>query len=202
MMRRPIAIVAGLTALAMLPACSGSSTPAKVQQKLSDTFQVGMTLETDDFMAEGTLTRCGDGVWQVYFDSPSEIAGVQLDFSGDDVAASYKGLAFSVPQAAMPSKAVLLHLIQAVDELAENEEISGKKKDGCIEIEGEHETGAYVLCLGADGSLSEFRMDNMGALITFHDFNGGVQITTTVTTIESLVITTTGSAAETTVQAQ
>lgn len=50
--------------------------------------------------------------------------------------ASYKGLGFSVPQSAMPAKSVLSQMIQVVDELAQQEEITGKEQDGCVSVEG------------------------------------------------------------------
>ena len=194
-MRRQISVFAVWIGLcsAVLTACSPSGGgSATAQQKLSGSFSANLTLEMDDFTAEGTLTRYDTGIWSMYFDSPSEIAGVVLDFSGDDVTASYKGLSFSVPQAAMPSKALLLQCITAIDTLAKSPDVTGSAKDDLIQIEGELETGPYELCLNKDGSLSSFQMDQMGACITFRDFQTDIQQTTVVTTIASLVITTSG----------
>ncbi len=193
-MKRLISTIVVLSCAAVLSACSGTGgSNATVQQNLSGSFSTNLTLEMGDFTAEGTLTRCDSGIWHMYFDNPSEVSGVELDFCDEDVTASYKGLSFSVPQAAMPSKSLLLQCIQVIDEIAQNPDVSGTKKDDQIQIEGELETGPYVLSLNSDGSLADFRMDNMGACITFHDFDSNVQVTTTQTTIASLVITTPGS---------
>ncbi|MBQ8686969.1 MAG: hypothetical protein IJ512_00310 [Ruminococcus sp.] len=194
-MKRMMTMLTLLACMTALAACGeGSGAPATAQQKLSGSFSSGVTLETDDFTAEGILTRYDAGIWSMYFDAPSEVAGVQLDFSGDEVTASYKGLSFSVPQAAMPSKQLILQCIQALDETAQNPDITGTKKDDWIEVEGELEAGDYILCLDDAGSPAEFRMDNMGACISFHDFNANVQMTTTTTTIPSLVVTTSDTA--------
>lgn len=200
-MKRMVTAIALISCLAVLPACGSSSTPATAQQKLSESFSVNLTMEMEDFTAEGTLTRYEEGMWSMYFDTPSEVAGVQLDFSGEDVTASYKGLSFSVPQAALPARQLLLQCIQVLDEIAQNPDINGTKKDDRIVLEGELETGDYILSLNTDGTLSDFRMDNMGTSITFHEFQTDVQFTTTTTTIPSLVVTT-SQATATEAQAQ
>ncbi len=191
-MKRLVMTFTALTGFILFTACeSTGNSSAKAEQKLSGSFSTDMILELDDFTAEGTLTRLDSGIWNVYFESPSEIAGINLDFSGDKTEASYKGLSFSVPQAAMPSKALITELIKAIDSIAESEDIAGNKKDDLIELEGELEGEKYILYLNSDGSLAEFRMDNMGGFITFDNFSSDVKITTTATTIESLVVTTT-----------
>lgn len=191
-MKRLVMTFTALTGFILFTACeSTGNSSAKAEQKLSGSFSADMILELDDFTAEGTLTRLDSGIWNVYFASPSEIAGINLDFSGDKTEASYKGLSFSVPQAAMPSKALLTDFIKAVDSIAESEDITGNKKDDLIELEGEFEGEKYILYLNGDGSLAEFRMDNMGGSITFDNFSSNVKVTTTATTIESLVVTTT-----------
>ncbi|MBQ8514455.1 MAG: hypothetical protein IJ496_03570 [Ruminococcus sp.] len=193
-MKRLISMISVLAMIPALTACGGGGgASAKVQQKLGGSFSANMVLEMEDFTGEGVLTRYDSGIWSVYFDSPAEVSGVLLDFSGEEVTASYKGLAFSVPQAAMPSKALLVHLIQAVDEIADTSDVTGTEKDGLIVMEGELETGPYELCLNKDGSLAGFAMKNMGASITFTDFTTDMVLTTTAATIASLVITTSGT---------
>lgn len=191
-MKRLVMTFTALTGFILFTACEGTgNSSSKVEQRLSGSFSADMILELDDFTAEGTLTRLDSGIWNVYFASPPEIAGINLDFSGDKAEASYKGLSFSVPQAAMPSKALLTDLIKVVDSIAESNDIAGNKKNDLIELEGEFEGEKYILYLNIDGSIAEFRMDNMGGAIIFDNFSSDVKVTTTATTIESLVVTTT-----------
>ena len=49
---------------------------------------------------------------------------MKLEFSEGNVIASYKGLTFSVPQSAVPVKAMMLNLIMAVDDNAKLEELT------------------------------------------------------------------------------
>lgn len=196
-MKRLIVTLTAITGFIVFTACENSAAPsANAEQKLNGVFSTDMTLELDDFTAEGVLTRYDSGIWNACFESPSELSGVQLNFNGDSVEASYKGLSFSVPQAALPSKALLTELIKAVDTVAESDDISGSKKDDLIEIEGELDGEKYTLYLNGDGSLAEFRMNNMGGCITFEGYSPDAAVTTTETTIESLVVTTSLTAAD------
>ena len=142
-----------------------------------------MTME--DWTAAGTLSRLGDGAWNVSFAEPATLAGVVLDFSGGEVTASYKGLGFSVPQSAMPAKSVLSQMIQVVDELAQQEEITGKEQDGCVSVEGDLEGNPYTLTLTENGDLSGFTMENFDTTLTFTQFQSGAAVATETTTLES-----------------
>ena len=154
-------------------------------QKLGGSFTTEMTMTMEDWTAAGTLSRLGDGAWSVSFAEPATLAGVVLDFSGGEVTASYKGLGFSVPQSAMPAKSVLNQMIQVVDELAQQEEITGKEQDGCVSVEGDLEGNPYTLTLTENGDLSGFTMENFDTTLTFTQFQSGAAVATETTTLES-----------------
>ena len=147
--------------------CAKAGGEATAAQKLGGSFTTEMTMTMEDWTAAGTLSRLGDGAWSVSFAEPATLAGVVLDFSGGEVTASYKGLGFSVPQSAMPAKSVLSQMIQVVDELAQQEEITGKEQDGCVSVEGDLEGNPYTLTLTENGDLSGFTMENFDTTLTF-----------------------------------
>ena len=182
MQKRRIGAMGGflLAGAVMLSGCSspvGGETGAA--QKLSGSFTTEMTMNMEEQTVSGTLSRMGDGMWSVSFAEPATLAGVVLDFSGGEVTASYKGLAFSVPQTAMPAKSILSSLILVVDDLAKQEHISGEKDGDYVSVEGELEGSPYLLRLSAGGELAGFEMDNMDTVLTFTDFQeGGVPVAT------------------------
>ncbi len=90
-----------------------------------------------------------------------------LSFSEGSVTASYKGLKFSVPQSALPAKAMMLNLISAVDDLAKNQELTGTEEDGMLKISGTLEGGEYTLCVDGDGNIASFEMPNNKVEIIF-----------------------------------
>lgn len=176
MQKRRIGAMGGflLAGAVLLSGCSspvGSETGAA--QKLSGSFTTEMTMNMEEQTVSGTLSRMGDGMWSVSFAEPATLAGVVLDFSGGEVTASYQGLAFSVPQTAMPAKSILSSLILVVDDLAKQEHISGEKDGDYVSVEGELEGSPYLLRLSAGGELAGFEMDNMDTVLTFTDFQEG-----------------------------
>lgn len=154
---------------------AGGGKEKTAQQKLSGSFSTTVTMELQDLEATGVLTRYGADVWNATFSEPFSLSGVSLDFVDGEVTASYKGLSFSVPQAAMPVKSILLDFIDLIDQLAMEDTISGNYEDHTILLEGETETGSYRLTLQEDGSLSGFTVENMGANLYFSDFSTQVQ---------------------------
>lgn len=176
MQKRRIGAMGGflLAGAVLLSGCSspvGGETSAA--QKLSGSFTTEMTMNMEEQTVSGTLSRMGDGMWSVSFAEPATLAGVVLDFSGGEVTASYQGLAFSVPQTAMPAKSILSSLILVVDDLAKQEHISGEKDGDYVSVEGELEGSPYLLRLSAGGELAGFEMDNMDTVLTFTDFQEG-----------------------------
>lgn len=156
---------------AMFSGCSGvGGGDASAEQKLGSSFTVDMTMTVEDMTAEGTLTRLGEGMWQAAFTEPATLAGVVLDFAEGEVTASYKGLAFSVPQTAMPAKSVLSNLILVVDDLAGQEKVSGEAEGEGVCVHGELEGFPYILTLTKYGELAGFSMDNMEATLEFSGF--------------------------------
>ena len=87
------------------------------ENNLGASFESDAVIVIDKLNADAELIHSDDGAWSVEFSSPNTLSGIKLEFADDKVNASYKGLDFSVPQSALPVKAMMLNLIQAVDEL-------------------------------------------------------------------------------------
>lgn len=152
---------------------TGCSSPMKTTEKcpnnLSSSFSADMVLALDKLNAEGTISRLGDGEWEVEFESPNTLSGVCMKFSSGNVTASYKGLNFSVPRSALPAKAMLLNLIDAVDTNARSEELKGASNEGMLEISGSLECGDYVITVDDKGYIHSFSMPNNLLKIAFSD---------------------------------
>lgn len=144
-----------------LASCSAPmQTTQSRQNNLNSAFSSTVTLTLDKLTAEGTLKRYGDSEWEIEFESPNTLSGVNLAFSQGNVNASYKGLSFSVPKSALPVKAMLINLIDAVDTNARSEELTGSENEGMLEISGTLEGGDYILTIDGNGNVSSFNMPN------------------------------------------
>lgn len=168
-MKRFFTSAAALMASLCLAACSVTGKDSSRKNGLDCAFQSSVSLTMDRLSAEGRITRFGEGVWRAEFDSPNTLSGVTLDFAEGNVTASYKGLSFSVPQSALPVKAMMLELIEAVDSCAKLEELSGKEEDGALLIGGNLEAGEYTLSVDGEGSISAFEMPGSKLKIVFSE---------------------------------
>ena len=160
-MKRVFTFVLTFVTVLCMTSCAvpvGSKTSRK--NGLSSPFSASVSITLDRLEAEGSIKRFGEGVWEIEFSEPNTLSGVKLEFSEGSVIASYKGLTFSVPQSAVPVKAMMLNLMKAVDEKAEAEELSGKEEDGMLRINGTLDGGDYTLTVDKDGLLSRFDMPN------------------------------------------
>lgn len=169
-MKRLVALAVMVVTAVVLVACSAPlKNETSRKNGLNCAFQSSVNITIDKLNADGVMKRFGDGVWDVEFESPNTLSGVKLEFSGGNVTASYKGLNFSVPQSALPVKAMMLNLIEAVDTNARLEELKGSENGDMLEVSGSLEGGDYIICVSRDGKLSSFEMENNKLKIVFSD---------------------------------
>jgi len=128
-----------------------------------------MSITLDKFSGEAEVKRFGDGVWSAEFKSPNTLSGVTLSFEAGNAEASYKGLSFSVPRSALPVKAMMLNLMDAVDTAAKLTELKGEEKDGMLLISGSLEGGDYTVTVDENGQLAAFSMPNNQLSMTFRE---------------------------------
>lgn len=158
-----------LTVLCLVSCSVPLKSTTSRKNSLDGAFQANVSITLDRLQAEGVVKRFGTGAWEIEFTSPNTLSGVKLEFSEGNTAASYKGLSFSVPQSAVPVRAMMLNLIKAVDDSARLDELKGEEKDGALEVSGKLEGGEYVLIVDKNGKLAGFKMDNNKLKMTFSD---------------------------------
>lgn len=158
--------------LAMTACNTPMKSSSKRQNNLNSSFSAKMNVSLDKLNAEGTVTRFSDGKWEAEFESPNTLSGVKLCFEENMVKASYKGLDFSVPKSALPVKAMLSNLIEAVDTSARQEELSGSEDEGLFYVTGSLDGGDYSLALDSSGNVHTFEMPNNLLKIVFSEVSG------------------------------
>lgn len=169
-MKRLITFAVMILTAVCMAACSVSGKGDTTKPNgLDSSFQAAVSIVLDDLNAEGTVRRIGSGNWEIEFSSPNTLSGVKLNFCDGNVTASYKGLNFSVPQSALPVKAMMLNIISAVDDLAANEKLTGTEEDGMLKINGTLEGGDYTLTVDSSGNIASFEMPNNKLTVTFSD---------------------------------
>ena len=190
-MKRLITLLACMImGICLVASCSvplKSSVPRK--NGLSCAFEADVSVTLDKLQAEGTLHRFGDAMWDIEFTAPNTLSGVKLSFSEGNTEASYKGLSFSVPQSALPVKAMMLNLIEAVDENARLSELKGEEKDDTLEVNGKLEGGDYVITVDKDGRLLSFEMPNNKLKMVFTELTVTGDAPSASSTTESSTVT-------------
>ena len=201
-MKRLLASVfAGVCILSAASCSSPMKSESSRENNLNSPFTAKMSVSLDKMIADGTITRHSDSSWVAEFDSPNTLSGVKLTFEDNIVKASYKGLDFSVPKSALPVKAMLTNLIDAVDSLAVEEELHGSEAEGLLHIEGSLDGGEYSLCVDKDGYIHTFEMPNNLLKIAFSEVSAsGATISpaaseTTACTTEIIAVETTETTA-------
>lgn len=150
--------------------------------------------------ATAEITRLGDNMWETLFSEPSSLAGVKLCFYDDTVSASYKGLAFSVPKAAMPVESMMGGFIEAIEDIAKStDKIEARHRDDVLEIEGTTDAGNYTMSFRDKGKVPlKFEMPSLPLCIEFECFSTDVDNATN--TSDTSDTQTTEASAETTPQ--
>ncbi len=163
---------------------------SKCENNLDSPFTAKMSVNLDKLSAEGTITRNGNKCWVAEFESPNTLSGVKLSFEENIVKASYKGLDFSVPKSAIPVKAMLSNLMEAVDSLAAQEQLSGTENEGLLQISGTLEGGDYSLSIDENGNIHTFEMPNNLLKISFSDVEPNTAVPSPAETSLSTAVST------------
>ncbi len=181
-MKRLLAsVLASISIISAVSCSSPMKSESNRENNLNSPFTAKMSVSLDKMNADGTITRNSDSSWVAEFDSPNTLSGVKLTFEENIVKASYKGLDFSVPKSALPVKAMLTNLIDAVDSLAAEEQLSGSESEGLLNISGSLEGGEYTLSVDKNGYIHTFEMPNNLLKIAFSEVYASGAILPTVT---------------------
>lgn len=154
-----------------LCACNIGKSKKTATPDLNKLFSCSTDISYGDFKSTATIKRLGNGLWDVEFSSPSTLAGVKLSYNGEDIAASYKGLTFSVPKDAAPVKGVLSMIFNAIDKSADDVNMPFKEKEGMKLFSGESEQGDFTISVDkATGNLVAFEIPNQKLKVKFADY--------------------------------
>jgi len=198
-MKRLVLSAVTVAALCFVSCSVPMKNEASRPNRLGESFSGDVAITIEKMHAAGRLERSG-GDWNVEFSEPNTLSGVSLGFSDGSVTASYKGLSFSVPQSAVPVKAMMLNLIKAVDENSASEELKGEEKDGMLRLNGKLDGGSYVLSVDDNGFICGFDMPGYELSMTFMNIAEGADNMTASDTTAEAVTTVTETAATSTTQ--
>ena len=168
-MKRLFAFTVTVITLFIFAGCSSPAKKEITRENLLDTaFSSEADITLGKLNAQAVITRSGKGEWETEVSSPDSLSGIKLTFTEGNVKASYKGLEMSVPQSALPVKAMMLCLIEAVDTNASAETLTGSENGKYLDISGNINGGEYILSVDDKGAVHSFVMDNNQLNIKFN----------------------------------
>lgn len=156
----------------LLSGCAAGNQAAPFTPKLDIAYSAEAELEYGTGQtASLTVTRYDKAQWEAAFSAPPALEGVMLQFDGDAVKASYKGLEFSVPRSALPAKNVLVLATEALDLTAETAPLPcTEQSDGTWSYAGETEAGSFTVTFAADGTPAVLDMPAQPFTIRFSGY--------------------------------
>ena len=161
-----------IPACCLLNGCAGGAeTSFTPKQNASFTAEAELEYGSGQ-TASLTVTRYEKAQWEAAFTAPPSLEGVVLQFEGNAVSASYKGLAFSVPRSALPAKNMLVIAAEALDQAAETAPLTcTEQSDGTWSYAGESDAGSYTLTFSADGTPAVLEMPAQPFTIRFSGYS-------------------------------
>ena len=157
--------------LLLCSGCMPAAETGSIPNAMDGAFTVQAQILSGDDESACTLTRMGQGAWRVEFSEPRSLSGVQLDFLDEEVTASYKGLAFSVPQSAQAVRTELSELMAAVDALSLSPTLEGHRTEEGIELTGDADAGGYTLTCSEEGIPMAFSLPSYALEIRLEGFS-------------------------------
>lgn len=191
-----------LSFMVFTTALTGCTPKEKEAPCLPEVFstKAAMTL-SKELKAECSISRSGPGLWAVEFTAPATLQGIGLGFQRSeegsmDITATYLGLSFKLPEAAMPAQNALKSMIEGLEMCIGEREMPVAEANGQRVFHGVTASGEeFLLGLSAeDNSFQTFDVDKQDLKVSFTDFTPGTLSTadtsvtggsegTTVTTV-------------------
>ncbi|MBR6107046.1 MAG: hypothetical protein IKQ39_03470 [Oscillospiraceae bacterium] len=191
------ALFACLPAGLLLTGCAG----AKQEERFSPAVDAAYSVQAEMSYGDGeqavlVLTRSGAEQWEAAFSDPPTLAGVVLSFDGNAVAASYKGLSFTVPKSALPAKNMLVLVTEVLDSLDGEDGLPCvQQEDGTWLNEGDCGGGQYSLYFTEGGTPAGFDVPSQPLHITFSEYTACLSETAETTAVTEAASTVSESTA-------
>lgn len=165
-------LIFSVPACFLLCGCTAGQKTADFAPKLDGAYTAEAELEYGGGQtAAMSVTRYGKAQWEAAFTAPASLEGVVLQFDGNAVTASYKGLQFSVPKSALPAKNMLVLATDALDLAAETVPLPcTEQSDGTWRYAGESEAGGCTVTFSADGEPRSVEMPAQPFTLRFSSY--------------------------------
>lgn len=136
-------IISALSAF-VFASCGGKGILVKAPE-LNVPFEADVKIQAGELEIGGNMKRYGTGIWEMSADSPETLAGLELSYSDEGVAATLDDLRLDIPAEKIRDGAVFAQIFKAMDSAAAaGELVCTETEDGKV-FSGEFSGGAYSI---------------------------------------------------------
>lgn len=155
---------------ALILLCGCSAEPEVASPETNRLFSADAVVCTAEAEISATVKRLGNNMWSAEITAPESLAGITLNYSADEITATYHGMSFTLDKENAPQANLLGAIFDAIDDSALLTEMPCDSEDGVMTFGGQNELGAYEIVTDADGNLSAVNLTDEDITVDFSDF--------------------------------
>lgn len=172
-----ISILAIFALIFSFTSCNGKKskgTSAKdATATLSAPFSAKATIKLKDITVSGDISKTAKGCATMTVLSPPTLKGMQFQYDGTDIKASYLGMSVKLNSNSKVAGVILKLIVSAIDKSSQNEGISVKQVGDALLISGDSDGTKFTLKFDKkNGSIVQISMPTLEAECNFEDFLG------------------------------
>lgn len=137
-----IAIIAGILFFALMAIKNSSKenavSPKQISANLNRNFDAKATIKMHELLLTADVNRTDIGKYTIKIDEPSSLAGMVIQYDGENVSTSFHGINLNVDADSLLSSSLGKMLINSIDKASAQTGVSISSKDNVICIQGEN----------------------------------------------------------------
>lgn len=117
-----------------------------------------------------TIRRLGNDMWTAQITAPESLAGITLNYSSDEITATYHGMSFTLDKENAPKANILGAIFDAIDSSAILTEMPCDSDGENITFTGENHLGGYEIVTDSEGNLVGVNISDEDISVDFTEF--------------------------------
>ncbi len=140
--------------------------------KIDNIFSVNCSYESDDFNADMTLMRLGNGGWEIQFSAPETVSGLAVSYLEEEILITFLGLETTILKDKLPTAPIYEEITKVLDQFIFEEELEFQQNEDDISTHISTENGDFTLKFHKDSKeLISLESENSDFKCEFSDYN-------------------------------
>ncbi len=167
-MKRFIPVFLSVILIISFSACSKKADAVDLNRLYSVTAEISY----NGFNSTASLSRLGNGAWDINFTAPETISGMNITYVNETAEVTYKGLSFSIPKEEVPLSSIGEILTKVLDNAATASDTQYTEKNDKIKVKGETAGNKYELTVDKkSGAILNLEIEAIKLDASFTEFS-------------------------------